>query len=206
MDTAEPKISRSPLVVVIVVLALIALGGWLLTARDSESPFESPQRTSIDGKIIEEFDIGERVAVAPFEATLLNGKAFDSRDELGRVVVYNVWGSWCGPCRTEAPDLARVARESSADTTFVGINVRDNDGAAQAFERSFKVPYESVSTESSADALLSFGRALSSAAIPSTVVIDREGLIAARIVGPVTYTTLRAIVVSVVNEGSSGRR
>lgn len=182
----------------ITLLVLVLLGGvaWLVTQRDSESAAQS----EVGGPVQEQFAPEDRDAVKPFRAQLLSGAAFDSADLAGRVAVFNVWGSWCGPCRKEAPALARVARETADQTTFVGINVRDNDAAARAFERGFKVPYDSVVSDDSDQALPAFGGALATAAVPSTVVVDREGRIAARVVGIVTYRTLKALVDEVVAE------
>ena len=197
----ERRTSRRPrnLAYLVLTTVLVVGGGWALAARDS-APGTSGARTSSAGGIIEEFDPGERESITRFEATLLDGDAFDSDELLGQVAVYNVWGSWCGPCRTEAPELRRVAGETRADVAFIGINVRDNPDAARAFERQFSIPYPSVTTEDSADALLAFGSALASAAVPSTVVLDRDGRIAARAVGPVDYGTLSALVESVIAE------
>jgi thiol-disulfide isomerase/thioredoxin len=183
---------------VLLTAAVVLIGGWALIARDS--PPASSSRASSVGKVIEEFAPGERTSITRFQGTLLDGDPFDSDELLGRVSVFNVWGSWCGPCRTEAPDLVRVADESGDEVAFVGINVRDNPDAARAFERQFEVPYPSVAAEDSSQALLAFGGALASAAVPSTVVLDRDGRIAARVIGPVTYSTLSALVASVVAE------
>lgn len=198
-STARPGPRRPwrTLTTLAVIGALVVAGGWLLTSRDAETVAQ----TSADGKIIEEFAPEDRVLVDYFEADMLDGSSFRSSQTLGQVAVYNVWGSWCGPCRAEAPDLTRLARETSAETVFVGINLRDNDAAARAFERTFDTPYSSITTADSADALLAFGSALSSSAIPSTVVVDPEGRVAARVVGPITYATLKALVSTVVAEG-----
>jgi thiol-disulfide isomerase/thioredoxin len=169
---------------------------WLVTQRDTEA---SGQQT-LGGDVVEQFSAGDRKPLDDFEARLLNGDTFSTRELAGRVAVYNVWGSWCAPCRAEAPDLIRVANEYRDDVTFVGINVRDNPGAARAFERSFGVPYESIQTDDSSVALLAFGGALASAAVPSTVVVDRDGRIAARVVGQVNYGTLKSLVAEVVAE------
>jgi thiol-disulfide isomerase/thioredoxin len=147
--------------------------------------------------VVQQYDLADRVAVGAFSVRLLDGSTFDQRDLVGRVSVVNVWGSWCGPCRTEAPDLARVARQLGDRARFLGINVRDNPAAAQAFERSFDIPYPSVHPDDAGTAILSFGGALTAAAIPSTVVLDEEARIAARVVGPVDAATLRALVLDV---------
>src|SRR3546814_19560929 len=75
---------------------------------------------------------------------MLSGDTLDTSSLRGEVVVFNVWGSWCVPCATEAPDLVKVANELDTQVVFVGINVRDNEAAARAFEREYAVPYDSV--------------------------------------------------------------
>ena len=189
---------RSMGFVVLTTLVVVG-GGWVLVARDSP-PSASTSRSSSLGKITEEFAPDERKRIVRFEGTLLDGDAFDSDELLGQVAVYNVWGSWCGPCRTEAPDLARVANETRDGAAFIGINVRDNPDAARAFERQFSVPYPSLAAEDSSQALLAFGGALASAAVPSTVVLDRDGRVAARVIGPVSYSTLSALVRTIIAE------
>ncbi|MBZ5733515.1 TlpA family protein disulfide reductase [Nocardioides sp. TRM66260-LWL] len=133
--------------------------------------------------------------VEPFSGRLLDGNDFDSSDLLGAVVVYNVWGSWCAPCRTEAPELAQVAADTADDgIRFVGINVRDNDAAARAFEDRYDLAYPSLTTDTSSAALLAFGPALPPSAVPSTMVVDADGRLAARVIGPVDASTLRALI------------
>jgi thiol-disulfide isomerase/thioredoxin len=119
----------------------------------------------------------------------------------GKVVVINVWGSWCGPCRAEADDLAEASRETADIAAFVGINVRDaQPEQAQAFARAFKVPYPSI-FDPDARQLLKFSGTLPASGIPSTLVIDTHGRIAARIVGEVSKTTL----VTLVQDTKQGR-
>ena len=149
--------------------------------------------------VIQQYPAGERDGLGDFEGTLLDGQPFASADLRGRVVVYNVWGSWCVPCRVEAPALADVASEND-DVRFVGINVRDSLGAAQAFERRQAVPYPSLRSEDSDRALLAFGGALSAAGVPATVVVDHSGGIAARVLGPTSRSTLRALIDDVRTE------
>ncbi|WP_181410970.1 TlpA family protein disulfide reductase [Nocardioides humi] len=93
-----------------------------------------------------------------------------------------------------------VAKEFAGDVTFVGINVRDNDAAARAFEREHGVPYDSITSGDSAEAMGAFHSSLAAAAVPTTLVVDREGRVAARAIGPVTATTLRNLLEPVVAE------
>lgn len=112
----------------------------------------------------------------------------------GKVVVINVWGSWCAPCRAETPDLVRAAEETASQgVAFLGINTRDNPAAARAFVRSFKVPYPSVE-DAEGQLLLNFRGTIPTSVVPTTVVIDRQGKVAARVIGPVSYSTLRGIL------------
>ena len=115
-------------------------------------------------------------------------------DLAGTIVVINVWGSWCAPCRAETPDLVRVAKENAnRGVRFVGINTRDNPAAAKAFVRSFKVLYPSVE-DAEGQLLLNFRDTIPTSVVPTTVAIDRQGQIAARIIGPVTYNTLKGLL------------
>lgn len=142
----------------------------------------------------------DRPAAPPLKGTTLDGAPFDSATLRGKVVVINTWGSWCSPCRAEGPDLVRVAREAeSRPVRFVGIDTRDNAAAARAFVRSFKVPYPSV-VDTDGLVLLAFNKLLPISAVPSTLVLDRDGRVAARVIGRVDYATLRGLVDDAVAE------
>ncbi|ANH40517.1 Thiol-disulfide oxidoreductase ResA [Nocardioides dokdonensis FR1436] len=161
--------------------------------------------TATDG-VVEVISAENRRQVEPFTGQLLDGGRFDSTALAGKVVVYNVWGSWCAPCRTEAPVLKRVSEESEElGVRFVGINVRDNDAAARAFEDSYAIEYPSITTDTSSDAVLAFGPALPPSAVPSTLVVDADGRLAARIVGPTDYSTLSTIVTETAAESDASQ-
>lgn len=125
---------------------------------------------------------------------LLGGGSFDSDTLAGTVVVYNVWGSWCAPCRKEAPALEAASLATAGKARFVGINTRDLDQApALAFTRAFGVTFPSVFDPDGRE-LLKFGSQLPPSAIPSTIVVDAEGRVAARVLGETTEATLRGLV------------
>ncbi|WP_020579512.1 TlpA family protein disulfide reductase [Actinopolymorpha alba] len=132
----------------------------------------------------------------------LTGKEVGLADYRDKVVVINVWGSWCPPCRKEAPDLRNAAASlAPKGVEFLGINTRDNDlGPAQAFVRTFKVPYPSIFDPKGAQ-LLGFRDTLPASAIPSTLVIDRQGRVAARVLGEVSQRTLEQLASDVAGSG-----
>ena len=199
-SSGAPSPSRTPgtrILSVLVVLAVIGLVAWVVARRSDGG---DPRARSADGSVVEEFDPDDRIEGEPFQAGMLSGDRFDSGDLAGQVAVYNVWGSWCVPCVTEAPELVEVAEEFTGQVQFVGINVRDNDAAARAFERDHDVPYDSVVSSDSSQAILAFQGALAAAAVPTTLVVDPEGRVAARVVGPVTASTLRALIEPVLAE------
>jgi thiol-disulfide isomerase/thioredoxin len=117
----------------------------------------------------------------------------------GKVVVMPVWGSWCAPCRAEAPALADAARDLEDDgVVFLGINTRDvARDDARRFVRRFDLPYDSI-FDPDGKALLAFHGTLSPSTIPSFVVIDGQGRIAGRILGEATTATLYGVVEDVL--------
>jgi thiol-disulfide isomerase/thioredoxin len=136
----------------------------------------------------------ERQAAPALRGRTLDGKQISLAAFKGKVVVLNVWGSWCPPCRKETPDLVAAAKAlRPKGVEFLGINTRDNDpGPAKAFVRIFEVPYPSVYDPHGAQ-LLGFRDTLPPSAIPSTLVIDRQGRVAARVLGPMTRRTVEAL-------------
>ena len=125
----------------------------------------------------------------------LDGQRLDSITYRGQPVVVNVWGSWCGPCRKEAPALQAAYTElKPSGVVFLGIATRDDDPAqAKAFEDSFGITYPSIIDNGGA-VLLNLRGVVSPNAVPTTLVIDEEGRVAARVSGPVDTKTLVGLV------------
>jgi thiol-disulfide isomerase/thioredoxin len=125
----------------------------------------------------------------------IDGEPLSLDDYAGQVVVVNVWGSWCAPCRAEAPMLAEAARDlEKDDVAFLGIDSRDlNETQARAFVRRFDIPYPSI-YDQQGRTLLAFRGTLVPSSVPATVIIDREGRVAASVLGEITRTTLYDLV------------
>ncbi|WP_152366139.1 TlpA family protein disulfide reductase [Microlunatus speluncae] len=121
-------------------------------------------------------------------------KTISTADFAGKVIVINVWGSWCPPCRKEAPDLQAASVRTKDKAQFLGITTKDVTPAApQAFVRANKITYPSIFDPDGAT-LLAFARDVPPSAIPSTLIIDTEGRVAVRILGEITETTLVAMI------------
>lgn len=134
----------------------------------------------------------------------LDGNPLSLKDLRGDVVVVNVWGSWCVPCREEAPMLSSLSRElDGSGVSFVGIDVRDNVTAAKAFEKRYGITYPSFD-DPRARAVLAFQGTVPVQAVPSTIVLDRRGRVAGRIIGVAEESTLRALIDTVRTEPEAG--
>jgi len=128
-------------------------------------------------------------AMAPkLSGDTLYGTKFDFAGN--KIAVVNVWASWCSPCRAEIPTLNSLS-EKYADVQFMGILTRDNLANAEVFARQLAVPYPNFIDDS---LLLGFRNTLPANAIPTTVVIDKQGRVAARISGPVTVGGLSDLI------------
>jgi thiol-disulfide isomerase/thioredoxin len=137
---------------------------------------------------------GHRTAAPAVSGTTLSGSKLSLSSYRGDVVVLNFWGSWCSPCRKEAPTLAVLSEKyQSKGVRFVGIDIRDQASAAQAFVQNFSISYPSLNDPSDQIAL-DFRGTVSPAAIPSTLVIDQRDHIAGRVIGTASYGSLDSIL------------
>ena len=152
-----------------------------------------------DGRVetIAAADRGEPVTMT---GTLVDGTAWDITSTRDRVLVLNVWGSWCAPCVAEAPDLQKAWEEQQAKKApvdFVGIDFREEPQRGAAFMKRAGITYPSLSDEAGVLLLQLQGKAPT---VPTTLVLDRTGRIAARVNGPVAESTLTGLVDDVVAE------
>jgi thiol-disulfide isomerase/thioredoxin len=144
-----------------------------------------------------------RSSVDGVSGSLLDGSAFDLSQWRGHVVVVDFWGSWCAPCtsKAEVQALTTVYQDNRKNgVEFLGVDVRDNRASAQSFVRAHHVTYPSLFDASNLMALRFHG--LPPNATPTTVVLDRQGRIAARHSGAIFYTQLRDLVARAVAEPS----
>ena len=183
-------------------LAAVLLASTGLVACSNDRVGSSGDAGFVAGKgAITRLAVDKRKQPGDVAGETLDGKPVSLSDFRGRTVVVNVWGSWCAPCRAEAPDLVAASKElAPKGVRFLGINSRDLDrAAARAFVRRFQVPYPSI-YDQQGRTLLAFRGTLSPNAIPSTVVIDPRGRVAASIIGETTKSTLVGLVQDVMTK------
>ena len=136
----------------------------------------------------------DRAAAPQLAGTTLLGSTYSLPSQ--QVAVVNVWASWCSPCRAEEPILSALAKKYQ-QVAFVGILTRDNPVNAEAFVRKRESAYPTLIDDS---VLIGFAKTLPANAIPTTIVIDKQGKVAGRISGAVTYASLSSLIQKVLEE------
>ncbi|GAB96632.1 redoxin [Ornithinimicrobium sp. CNJ-824] len=185
-----------------VAVVLAGCGGEGSTINDQMRQGDQKGYVAGDGTI-QVLAPEERETVITLEGTTLEDEAWSSQDHLGEVVVVNVWGSWCGPCVEEAPDLEEVATEfaeAGEPVQFIGVNSRDSVPSALAFQQKYDVSYPSLQDDGGRTRAQLQGLAV---ATPTTMVLDGQGRLAARVSGPVEASTLRGLVEDVLKSESA---
>ncbi|SDQ68946.1 Thiol-disulfide isomerase or thioredoxin [Curtobacterium sp. UNCCL20] len=128
----------------------------------------------------------KRTDAVDFTAKDTDGDTISAKDLRGKVVVLNFWYAGCPPCRAEAKYLNKVHDQfAGKDVAFVGVNVRDEQATAAAFERRFGVDYPTVLDAKSGTMQLALSGQIAPNAVPATIVLDKKGRVAARVLGAV---------------------
>lgn len=196
-----PRMARASALLAVPVLAL----SLAACSEDPNSIAAQAKSGSRQGYISGDGTV-ETIAPAKRNKPLeLSGKTLEDQpwsvaDQAGKVVVLNVWASWCPPCEKEAPELKDAAEKISAagkPVVFMGINTRDNPSSAIATAKRQGIPYPSLDDQDGTMILALQGKAPSP---PVTLVLDPTGRIAARVVGEVTSSTLTGLVDDVLAE------
>lgn len=143
-----------------------------------------------------ETDRGQGVDLAGVD---MSGEPVDIADWRGDVVVLNFWYAECPPCRKEAPDLAALADEFTGEAHFLGVNHTNEPETALAFERRFELTYPSLHDKDAAGVAAVQGF-VALQAMPTTLVLDAEGRVAARILGLADKATLKTLIADTIAE------
>lgn len=196
MTTAFPsRVSRKQ------ALSITALGAvGLLTACSSSQDSLAAQADAGDSKgyiagdgSVTEYAPGERGEPVEFEGELFDGSVVRAADLRGKPALLNFWYAGCAPCRVEAPWLNELHATYGDSVAFYGANVRDEKGTAEAFEKKFEVPYPSF-RDVTGRVLLAMSKYVPAQAVPTTIVLDSEGRVAARILGQIDQSVLKTLL------------
>lgn len=169
-------------------IALVLASLLILTGCGNGGASKAEESFIAGSGAVTKIKIENRIAAPAMSGMTLSGKNFTFTK--GRVAVVNVWASWCSPCRAEEPTLSALSQKYS-DVQFIGILTRDNPVNAEAFNRKRGTPYPTLIDDS---ILSGFRKSLPANAIPTTVVIDRDGNVASRISGVVTVASLSQLI------------
>ncbi|WDH80276.1 TlpA disulfide reductase family protein [Microbacterium esteraromaticum] len=190
---------RSVKVAAAAIAAALAVG---LSACSTDDPAAEAFRngdekayTSADFRT-QEIPPADRGEPVEFGGVTENGEEFSSADISGQVAVVNFWYAGCGPCRLEAPDLEAVWQmHQKDDVAFVGVNIYDQPATALAFAETYGITYPSLIDATTGEAKLAFAQVTPIQAPPTTLVLDKQGRVAARIIGPIDGTSILSTMI-----------
>ncbi|MFE1393657.1 TlpA family protein disulfide reductase [Nocardiopsis alba] len=201
-NTGTRRRRAVPLLSAAVLATVLALTGCA-GGTEIQTGGEEDRFISGDGSATV-FEAGDRVPVPEVGGTTFEGDELALADYEGRILVLNVWASWCGPCRAEQPVLDEVFAEyGDLGVDFLGVNIKDNETAALAYTENKGVEYPSL-YDQPGEIPQAFRETVPPRAIPSTLVISPEGEIAARVIGPTTYGQLTGLLDPLVVEYGFG--
>jgi len=164
-----------------IALAL-ALAGCSASNDGLASKYGSGQGYVSGDGAYTEIQPADRGAPIVFSGPTVDGTTFESSSVTGKVVVVNFWYAGCPPCRLEAPDLAALSKQLD-DVAFVGVNVYDTADVARTFDEENGIGYPSILDVASGAVQLAFAGSVAPNAVPTTLILDPQGRVAARISG-----------------------
>ena len=182
-------------------LAVLALALAACSSSSSSSSSDSSNFVGGTGEITFVKSADRQAAPALSGQTVAGGSTSLAAYK-GKVVVVNIWGSWCAPCRAEAPNLVKVAAaDAPKGVQFLGINTRDLERSnAARFDKTFGISYPSF-FDPYGKLILKFPKgSVNPQSLPATLVIDRQGRVAARALSALTEDQLHKLVDPVAAE------
>lgn len=155
-----------------------------------------------DGTVTE-YAIGSRPEAASWTGLTESGETISSQQLAGVITVMNFWYAGCAPCRIEMPELIELQKEYLPDgVQFIGVNVRDTAETSLAFARKIGMNFPSIMDAQTGSVVLSFTGIVTPQAVPTTLLIDSEGNVAARVLGRIDKGILETLIKTAIEERS----
>lgn len=188
---------------VVIVTAAILLSGCTTDKLAADYGSGGNKNYVAGDGSIREIAPADRGKAINFTGTTDGGDKVSSDDFRGQVLVVNFWAGYCAPCRVEAPELEKLSKKWDGNgAAFLGINTYDEAPTALAFARNYGVTYPSIIDAKTSAVQLAFAGSVPPSALPTTIVLDRQGRVAARILGQLEAASiLDAIIKTVAEEG-----
>jgi thiol-disulfide isomerase/thioredoxin len=192
------------------LIAALAISVFVLASSGCASDSLAEQFRSGDNKnyiagdgTVTEFALGSRPKAATWSGVTESGDAISSEQLDGVITVMNFWYAGCAPCRIEMPELIELQDEFLPEgVQFLGVNVRDSAATSLAFARKINMNFPSVMDAKTGSVVLGFTGVVTPQAVPTTLVIDSEGNVSARVLGRIDMGILRALIRTVLEEKS----
>ena len=190
------------------LLAALAISALVLTTSACANDSLAEQFRSGDNKnyiagdgTVTEFALGSRPKAASWSGVTESGEAISSTQLDGVITVMNFWYAGCAPCRIEMPELVELQTEFlSEGVQFIGVNVRDSAETSLAFARRIDMNFPSVMDAKTGSVVLGFTGVVTPQAVPTTLVIDAQGNVSARVLGRIDKGILTTLVKTVIEE------
>jgi len=190
------------------LLAALAISALVLTTSACANDSLADQFRSGDNKnyiagdgTVTEFALGSRPKAASWSGITESGEAISSTQLEGVITVMNFWYAGCAPCRIEMPELIELQTEFLPEgVQFIGVNVRDSAETSLAFARRIDMNFPSVMDAKTGSVVLGFTGVVTPQAVPTTLVIDAEGNVSARVLGRIDKGILTTLVKTVIEE------
>ena len=190
------------------LLAALAISALVLTTSACANDSLADQFRSGDNKnyiagdgTVTEFALGSRPKAANWSGVTESGEEISSTQLEGVITVMNFWYAGCAPCRIEMPELIELQTEFLPEgVQFIGVNVRDSAETSLAFARRIDMNFPSVMDAKTGSVVLGFTGVVTPQAVPTTLVIDAEGNVSARVLGRIDKGILTTLVKTVIEE------
>ncbi|MFC4244234.1 TlpA family protein disulfide reductase [Gryllotalpicola reticulitermitis] len=196
------RVRRLAASVISAAAAVALLAGCTVTALQSQYD-NADNKGYIAGSGVTEIKPADRKAPVVFSGTTEDGTTFSSKAYKGDVIVVNFWYAGCPPCRLEAKDVQKLnAQFQGKGVQFVGVNTRDDGPSAKSYDKTFGITYPSILDADSGKVQLAFSGAYRPNSTPTTLILDKEGRIAARVEGPINDqpSTVQTLITSALAE------